>query len=300
MPSTNTRRHLTISLSKLSRRKRKSFASGLAYILRAKFTCHRLGRTHNHTRKGGVRGWGMNGWAGSVESLARAAADAERRKDAVEGRELILALPHEFSSEDGLRMLAMMSAYLWKTFQVASVFALHEPDRLGDRRNRHGHVIFSSRRVNDSGTALGKKTREWDTQLGRKHLENLRAYWCQALNEHLEIVGEEGNLEHRSFARLGIEEEPGRHRGVAETAIERRGKKRALKLRPLPTPVPIAPLHPATSPGEKAGAIRLGHRMAGPSVLPLFEPPKPFVQPHPVGPAPNLGNDQPRQSTPSL
>lgn len=220
-------RHLTISLSKLNRCAGKSLTSGLAYICRLRLRDERLDKVHNHTRKGGVLGTGSYGWAGNIDSLRRAASTAERRADAVEGREAILAFPEELPQDVCMALLLHLAEWLFENYRVAAVYALHAPDKDGDERNIHGHLVWTSREVCDEEGAptLGKKTRVWDSKEGPKQVEKLRAYWCSTLNRTLEARGAEANIEHRSFARLGIDRVPDKHRGVAKTARMRRAAK---------------------------------------------------------------------------
>lgn len=277
MPTHAHRRHLTISLDKLTRSKDRSFASGAAYILRTAIHEPRIGITRRCNRKGGLLGFGTNGWTGDVDSLCRAASAAERRTDSVEGRSLILALPHEFSKETCLRMLATLASFLYARHRVASVFALHAPDAAGDQRNCHGHMVFTSRRVNSEGTELGEKTREWDVATGSSHTEALRKFWTATLNAELEAIGAEADIEHRSFERLGIERTPGKHRGVAKTARLRREEQGRPRVLPLPAPAIAAPApestHPVAAvvvPADKYFGVK--QPLPAPAVQPALEP----------------------------
>lgn len=282
MPKHAHARYLTISLDKLTRSKNRSFASGAAYILRTAIHEPRLGVTHQQNPKGGLLGFGTNGWAGDVDSLCRAASAAERRADSVEGRSLILALPHELSKERCLRLLATLAAFLYERHQVASVFALHAPDEEGDKRNCHGHMVFTSRRVNPEGTELGEKTREWDVSTGSGHTESLREFWCTTLNAELEAIGAEADIEHRSFERLGIDRNPGKHRGVAKTARMRREVRRRPLVLPLPEPAispmapePVGPAAPIVVPSDKHFGGKLSLPMPVASPTPVVAEPAP-------------------------
>jgi hypothetical protein len=282
MPKHAHARHLTISLDKLTRSKNRSFASGAAYILRTAIHEPRLGVTHQQNPKGGLLGFGTNGWAGDVDSLCRAASAAERRADSVEGRSLILAMPHELSKECCLRLLATLASFLHERHRVASVFALHAPDAEGDQRNCHGHLVFTSRRVNPEGTQLGEKTREWDVATGSGHTEALREFWTATLNAELETIGAEANIEHRSFERLGIDRIPGTHRGVAKTARMRREVQRRPLVLPLPKPAispgapePVRHTAPIVVPADKYFGGKLSLPMPAASPTPVVAGPAP-------------------------
>jgi hypothetical protein len=103
------------------------------------------------------------------------------------------------------------------------------------------------------GRSLGKKTRELDSlQTGGGHIESFRSWWCSAMNTVLRAGGHLANVEHKSFARLGITETPTRHLGERQTAIDRKrfrevraslahshGRNR--RLRVLPSPKLVTP-----------------------------------------------------------
>ena len=46
-------------------------------------------------------------------------------------------------------------------YGTAGTLAVHTPDREGDQRNHHAHILMTTRRLEPSG-ALGEKTRELD------------------------------------------------------------------------------------------------------------------------------------------
>lgn len=228
MPNTTSVRHLTISLEKINRARRKSFADSVAYILRGRAQNPRTERISDYRGKGGLLAGGVVGWSSTLKHLVREAVLSERRRDAVEGRALIVALPREFGRATCVELLTQLANYLAEKFRVAVVYALHAPDPEGDQRNRHGHLVFSAREVGMDGCSLGKKTREWDTAAGRAHTEALRAWWASQLNATLALEGHEPNIEHRSLARLGVRRAPGRHHGPARTAIRRRERVRQM------------------------------------------------------------------------
>jgi hypothetical protein len=229
MPSSRSRRFLSFSVSKVSRAKKKSFAREAAYIARLRMLNHRTGRIHDHRKKGGLLGQGMVGWKGSLEDLIRAASSAEKRCDAVEGRLTIAALPSELDDKTCLGLLGNLAQHLVKKYKVGVLFALHEPDPGGDPRNKHGHLIYSSREVGEDGQSLGKKTRQWDSKKdGPQCIKDLRTWWSATLNAALEKAGYEPNVELRSYAQLGIErpKKEAKHDGIVRTAIRRRERIR--------------------------------------------------------------------------
>ena len=214
-------RFLSISLVKVCRHKGASFPDKLAYIARTDATNPRTGAKSDYRAEGPVETVGVAGWDGSRDELIDCAVFSEVRKKAVEGRHLILALPHEFNRDERRGGVEKMASHLVTNYGVAVAFAIHPPAAEGDQRNWHAHLLFTSRRV-VGGRSLGKKTRELDSlKTGGGHVGKLRAWWCAALNTTLLETGRTANIEHRSFERLGIEGVPTKHRGERRVAIQR-------------------------------------------------------------------------------
>jgi MobA/MobL family protein len=232
------RRHLSISLRTVCRHRNDSFPRKAAYILRSRAYNSRTGIWHDFTEKGGVEDSGIVGWNGTLEELLVAAVMSEQRDRAVEGREIINAIPFELTRRQRLALAKKCARYIARKFAAAVVYAVHRPP--DDPRNWHVHFLMTSRRV-ISGRALGLKTRELDDRkTGGPHIEAFRAWWCAAMNLALRQAGHEGNVEHRSYFRVGEEAEPGSHKGVRRTAIERRHRPRPLPIPQVPSPE-IAP-----------------------------------------------------------
>jgi hypothetical protein len=193
------------------------------------------------------------GWEGTLGELVEEAVMSERRIKAVEGRIAIVALPHELSQKERLALVRTCAAFLVRKFRVAVLYAIHPPPTGGSEFNWHAHLLFTSRRV-IAGRALGLKTRELDSfKTGGTHIEAFRSWWCNAMNAALRQGGHEGNVEHKSFARLGDRTEPGCHKGERLTAIARCRQRR---LRPLPIPEVIPALQPLPGPAIDAPTLK--------------------------------------------
>jgi len=123
--------------------------------------------------------------------------------------------------------------------------AVHAPDREGDVRNWHAHLLATTRKVD--GDELGDKC---DIELSdakrlsmglepaRKEIEEVREVWADRVNEYLERAGQEDRVDHRSLAeqrdeaaRVGLPEkaekldrEPQIKLGWKVVQMERRGE----------------------------------------------------------------------------
>jgi hypothetical protein len=273
-------RHLSISIKSARRRRQNTFARQVAYIVRDVTMSPRTGRIHDYRNAGPIEATGMSGWDDTIGKLIFSATRSERRKDAVEGRIIIAALPHELSKSKRLSLVRDFAEYLVRTLKVAVVWGIHPPPKGGSSFNWHTHLLLTAREV-VGGKSLGKKTRQLDAfATGGKCVEAIRVWWTGAMNAALRRAGFVGDIEHKSYARLRREAElsgkvivgpvkrPGRHMGEGRTAIARRlsrgrlaltpgmdGRRRGLlplpipekkyKLRPLPVPAAGAPARAA-------------------------------------------------------
>lgn len=159
-------------------------------------------------------------WAEDRNQLWNAADASERRRDAVTGREFVLNLPHELDDKGRLELLARFSREIIQRHGCAVDAAIHRPDKGGDPRNHHAHLMLSTRRLIAKG--FGEKTRELDEKKNPA-LEQLRETWAQYTNEALAGAGHEARIDHRSYERQGIERKPGLHLGTNASALERMG-----------------------------------------------------------------------------
>jgi len=227
------RRHLSINIRGVRRSRGDSFARQTAYICRTRNFNPYTGRWHDYRRRGPAEAVGLVGWDGTVEELIEEVVATEKRKDSVEGRGVIVAIPDELLAHERLRLVKKCAQYISRKFKVACMYAIHRPSEKGDQRNWHAHLLFGSREV-IGGKALGRKTRELDSRkIGGDQVEAFRAWWTNETNYALRQAGFDGNCEHRSFLRLGVEAVPGRHNGERQTAIARRLNR---GIRPLPIP----------------------------------------------------------------
>jgi hypothetical protein len=107
---------------------------------------------------------------------------------------------------------------------VAVDVAIHAPHDYGDDRNHHAHVMTTTRVVDADG--LGAKTRQLDVRSSASiEVEDIRASWAAQVNDALELAQVAERVDHRSYARQGVEMEPTVKMGHASAAIERRAER---------------------------------------------------------------------------
>lgn len=169
-------------------------------------------------------------WARDRQALWNAAEIAEKRKDARVAREYEVALPHELTREQRVKLVQAFSTEIANRYGVVVDFAIHAPHRSGDDRNHHAHILATTREL--TATGLGAKASiEWsDTDRAKKGLtpakvevKAIRERWAVLTNEHLQERGIMVRVDHRSLAEQGINRVPTSHLGPAVSAMERRG-----------------------------------------------------------------------------
>ena len=93
------------------------------------------------------------------QTLWNAAEAAERRKDAVPARELLLSLPHELDFQQRRELVRdFVSEHVVARGMIADV-AMHRPGKQGDQRNFHAHILVTTRAAGPEG--FGRKPPEW-------------------------------------------------------------------------------------------------------------------------------------------
>jgi ATP-dependent exoDNAse (exonuclease V) alpha subunit len=153
-------------------------------------------------------------------ALWNAVEAAELRRDAQVAREIELALPYELQPHERVDLVRDFVASEFVALGMVADIAWHRPDRRGDRRNHHAHVMLSLRPVTSEG--FGLKARAWnETEL----LEHWRTAWSDAVNQALATRGHGTRVDHRSYADRGLALEPEPKMGPTATAIERRGRR---------------------------------------------------------------------------
>lgn len=236
------------SIKIISRGKGKS-AVAAAYRAGEKIINEFDGKIHDYTRKGGVV---------HTEILLPAQAPAayqdravlwnavekiEKAKNAQLAREIELALPRELTREQGISLVRKFVKQHFVAAGMCADFCLHDTGG----GNPHAHIMLTMRPF-DEGSAWGAKqkkeyildrdgnkiydrkkrqykcksvpTTDWNEQT---KAEEWRAAWAQFCNQALEQNGHAERIDHRSYARQGIDQIPTVHLGVAASAMEKRG-----------------------------------------------------------------------------
>jgi len=180
----------------------------------------------------------MPSWAVEDPAAYWDTADLHER---VNGRLYVtgdFALPRDLSAEDQITLAHDFATELTRDESLPYTLAIHAGrDADGQEHNPHVHLMISERandgiersreqwfaRANRDEPARGgaAKTR---TLHGRAWVEHARERLATLTNHTLERLGREERVDHRSYARQGRDDEPGRHYGPAAAHLVSRGR----------------------------------------------------------------------------
>jgi ATP-dependent exoDNAse (exonuclease V) alpha subunit len=236
------------SIKIISRGKGKSAVAAAAYRAGETLTNEYDGITHDYTRKGGIVHAEIllpeNAPSEYKDraTLWNAVEKAERYKTAQLAREIEIALPVELTQEQSLELVR---AYVKENFVKAGMCAdicIHDKSD----GNPHAHIMLTLRPIDERGEWAAKSKSEYMTDKNGERIrqkngnfksrkipttdwneqtkvEEWRAAWAQSVNVALGKNGIVERVDHRSYARQGIEQIPTVHLGVAASQMERKG-----------------------------------------------------------------------------
>nr|WP_268967484.1 MobA/MobL family protein [Pseudomonas savastanoi] len=140
--------------------------------------------------------------------------------------------------DDGARQ-ELASAFgieLATRYGVAVDLAIHLPDREGDNRNHHAHVMTTTRQVSRDAAGLlvmGEKStielsdtkrRGMGLGSGADEVVAIRQLWERMANRALENAGSDARIDSRSLKAQGLDREATTHLGPVASDMERRNK----------------------------------------------------------------------------
>ncbi len=220
----------SLRVSTVRRNQGRSASAAAAYRAGVRLFDNRLHYTYDYRAKGGIEATQIYIPDNAPlayrdrEALWNAAERADKRMDSVPAREILVALPHELDRNQRKELVdSFVHSHLRSRGMIADV-AIHQPNREGDERNYHAHILVTTRAVDEQG--FGKKVPEWHS---REFVKDIRREWAQEVNASLERHAPQvERVSEKSFAERGINREPTIHLGRQATAMERRGDITAL------------------------------------------------------------------------
>ncbi len=149
------------------------------------------------------------------------------------------ALPRDLSAEDQIALAREFAQELTKDGSLPYTLAIHAGrDRDGFEHNPHAHLMISERKndgIDRSPRAVVRacqSDRPDPRAAPRRHARSTATpgwstranEWADLTNKTLERLGREERVDHRSYARQGVESEAGRHFGPAAAHMVSRGQ----------------------------------------------------------------------------
>jgi hypothetical protein len=235
-----------LSVKTIKRSAGRTATAAAAYRVGERIECQREGRIHDYTRKQGIEETfiiapeNAPDWAQDRAALWNAAEASETRSNSVTAREWELSLPFEISAEVRSQITREFAEQLVSRYGVAVDVAIHAPNREGDQRNHHAHVLTSTRRLEPEGFTT--KTRVLDSaRTGGVEIDQMRGVWAELQNRALERAGEVERVDHRSLEKQRetaldrgdtlsadeLDRDPELKLGPAANSMERREKAAA-------------------------------------------------------------------------
>ena len=224
-----------------------------AYRAGEKLHSEYYGEDSDYTRKGGVicseillPSHAPSEYA-DRETLWNAVEKAERGKKAQLAYSFDIALQNEFSMQENIDLARQFLSDNFVSRGMVVDFAVHQPDKEdGGISNPHFHVMCPIRPIEPDGRWGNKQRREYvldehgervldeagnyvfnavpTTDWGKPEtLEAWRQAWADLCNAKFVEKGLDCRIDHRSFARQGVEQIPTQHEGPTVRAMEAKG-----------------------------------------------------------------------------
>lgn len=230
-----------LSTKPISRSSGRSAVASVAYRAGIKITDDRLGKTYDYTKRNGVLWTGMatpHGLNIDRNELWNRAEKTETRSNSRTAREIVINIPHELMQGDqsaGKMLAYEFATNLSQKYKIAVDVAVHAPDKQGDNRNFHAHLLLTTRQIEQEQGGkfkLGRKSQleMSNTQLkqagllsNQDELKEIRREWAELANEYLAERNIDTRIDHRSHKDRGLETLPTIKMGWQATELERQG-----------------------------------------------------------------------------
>ena len=240
-------------VTQIKRSTGQSAVAAAAYRSGEKLHSEYYGEDSDYTRKGGVicseillPAHAPQEYA-DRETLWNAVEKVERGKKAQLAYSFDIALQNEFSMEENINLARQFLLEQFVRRGMIVDFAVHSPDKEdGGISNPHFHVMCPIRPIEPNGKWGNKQRREYvldehgervldeagnyvfnavhTTDWGKPEtLEVWRQAWADLCNAKFAEKGLGCRIDHRSFARQGVEQIPTQHEGPTVRAMEAKG-----------------------------------------------------------------------------
>ena len=240
-------------MTQIKRSAGQSAVAAAAYRAGEKLHSEYYGEDSDYTRKGGVicseilLPSHVPSEYADRETLWNAVEKAERGKKAQLAYSFDIALQNEFSMQENIDLARQFLLDNFVSRGMVADFAVHQPDKEdGGISNPHFHVMCPIRPIEPDGKWGKKQRREYvldehgerildeagnyvfnavpTTDWGKPEtLEAWRQAWADLCNTKFAEKGLGCRIDHRSFARQGVEQIPTQHEGPTVRVMEAKG-----------------------------------------------------------------------------
>jgi hypothetical protein len=227
----------------ISRGAGRSCVAAAAYRHACALRDERQQLTHEYARKGGVvhseiiAPADAPDWMRDRESLWNGLDAAEKRRDAITARELVVSLPRGLTDDEHRELVRSFVRSEFTARGIVVDVAIHAPEAEDGERQPHGHFMLADRAVDPAGPR-GLSARKDRTLAQPVGVEAVRARWATAVNAALERAGRAERVDHRSLARqradalargdeaaaIALDRPPEPKIGSVATAMRREGR----------------------------------------------------------------------------
>jgi hypothetical protein len=212
----------TFHITTKTRLRGESASGAFAYVGRTTAIDPWSGKKTDHRKKhADVIFWFMVTPDGVVEepdprTHFRTLDHLERKKNSRVVREVIGSLPHVLSGSHRIHLCLDFALWFAREYEVVVYVALHRAPPKGDPRNKHFHMLVSTRNLS------GQKLRTLDNFLTSQWLVPLmRTKFADITNQRLVMAGCEQRVDARSYETRGIDKTAQQHLGQRLTRILR-------------------------------------------------------------------------------
>ncbi|POZ49677.1 MobA/MobL family protein [Methylovulum psychrotolerans] len=240
----------------ISRSKGQSAVASAAYRVAGKLQDDSLQKIFDYRAKGGVEyvhhaaPKNAPEWAQDIGAAWNKVEETENRKNSTLAFEYVAAFPHQLDEQQREYILKdfVREELTRKGFMVTA--AIHTPNKRGDERNHHTHIMVWDRAIDADGAAANKDRRFSDLKQRGETLKGFKQKWAElgarqlernglglehghheadrwrhgykTLNEQAKIATARGDLTYATECQF---REATKHVGVAAVSMERKGKQ---------------------------------------------------------------------------
>lgn len=188
----------------ISRGGGRSCVAAAAYRHAAELRDERQDMTHDYRAKGGVEHSEIIApadapeWVHNRTALWNKLDAAEKRRDAITAREVLVALPRELPPAQRIDLVRDFVRSEFTSRGIVADIAIHAPDARDGGEQPHAHIMLSDRAL-DATTANGLSAKKDRTLAQADGITAVRAAWADAMNRHLERAHVAARVDHRSL-----------------------------------------------------------------------------------------------------